>query len=75
VRYWSKRATLEREPYLMIAFPYLQAPGLPCPPSYTPKLLVIFTTVTEVSPSRFVVCRRSGDRIAAMFKCQFNCGK
>jgi hypothetical protein len=28
------------------------------------KLLV--TTVTEVSPSRFVVCRRSGDRRAAI---------
>jgi hypothetical protein len=29
-----------------------------------PELLV--TTVTEVSPSRFVVCRRSGDRRAAI---------
>jgi hypothetical protein len=28
--------------------------------------LLLVTTVTEVSPSRFVVCRRSGDRRAAI---------
>jgi hypothetical protein len=30
------------------------------------RLTLLVTTVTEVSPSRFIVCRRSGDRRAAI---------